>query len=668
MRHLANILRFGAPYLRRYWGRLVLGILMGVLFGLSNASFIWATRTLFSRLAPAEAGTSITLTKAGPGLLGWNAVGAGTNINVSPGKGTLAGGQSAQVRIEPKPPAATGQVAWFKRLANDANQQITVWLDPWMPLMGRDWDWRQLVGGFLFLPGLVALRSFLGYLSSYCMSWVSERIMNDLRYDVLAQLYRLSLDFFNRSTMGDLLTRITNDASALHKAMTNGLSDIVKEPFTIVGVIAGLCLVSPRLTLLAVVFLPFCIIPIIVLGRKVRRAVKASLTANISQSSLLLEALSGIRVIKAFGLEAGSLARFGEFSKRIIHHDMKTVQARELVNPLVETISMLGLGLLIVFIFVSRTSVSDLAGFLMGVVLLFTPFKKLANVHVLFQQASVGVDRLAQIMREQPSVQEPARPEPLPAFEREIRFENISFAYGEKPVLQDFSLTLPRGSRLGIAGESGSGKSTLVNLLFRFYDVTSGAIRIDGHDLRAVASRDLQQLMALVSQEIVIFDLTVAENIACGKKNATREEIEAAARAANAHEFILQLPQGYETRVGERGVTLSGGQRQRLAIARAFVRNAPILLLDEATASLDSQSEAEVQADIEKLEQNRTVVCVAHRLSTLAGMDHIIVLSAGRIVEQGRFDELLARGGIFASMARRQGLETKPSNPAVSPA
>jgi subfamily B ATP-binding cassette protein MsbA len=609
MQHLANILRFGAPYLRRYWGRLAAGILLGVLFGVSNASFVWATRVLFERLDP---------------------------------------GSHAAV-VGPASSFLAERAAEFWRAVSTA-------LDPWLPLMGRDIDWRQVVGGFLFLPALVAFRSFVGYLSSYCMNWVSERIMTDLRYDVLAQLYRLSLDFFNRSTMGDLLTRITADTGALHKAMTNGLSDIVKEPFTVVGVLAALCLVNAKLTLVAIVFLPFCVIPLVVLGKKVRRAVKASLTANISQASLLVEALSGIRVIKAFGLEANSLARFKEFSRQIIHHDMKSVQARELVNPLVETISLLGLGLLIVFIFVTRTSVPDLASFLMGVVLLFTPFKKLAAVHVLFQQASVGVDRLAHILREQPSVKEPAQPEPLRSFDRELCFEKVSFAYAEKTVLHGLDLTIPRGHKLGIAGESGSGKSTLVNLLFRFYDATSGAIRVDGHDVRAVASRDFQQLMALVSQEIVIFDLTVAENIACGKAGATGEEIEAAARAANAHEFISRLPQGYDTRVGERGVTLSGGQRQRLAIARAFVRNAPILLLDEATASLDSQSEAEVQAAIEKLEQNRTVVCVAHRLSTLANMDRILVLSEGRIVEEGRFDELLERGGRFAAMAARQGI------------
>jgi ABC-type multidrug transport system fused ATPase/permease subunit len=223
-------------------------------------------------------------------------------------------------------------------------------------------------------------------------------------------------------------------------------------------------------------------------------------------------------------------------------------------------------------------------------------------------------------------------------------------------VLEDIHLTIPRGFKLGIAGESGSGKTTLVNLLFRFYDPTAGAVKIDGLDLREVSLRDLRRLMALVSQDVILFDQTVAENIACGKPGATRAEIEAAARAASAHEFIRELPQGYDTRVGERGVTLSGGQRQRIAIARAFIRDAPILVLDEATAALDSRAEAEVQAAIDRLSVNRTVICVAHRLSTLASMDRIIVLAGGRLVEEGAFEELLQRGGVFAEMASRQGI------------
>jgi subfamily B ATP-binding cassette protein MsbA len=290
--------------------------------------------------------------------------------------------------------------------------------------------------------------------------------------------------------------------------------------------------------------------------------------------------------------------------------------------------------------------------------LLFQPVKKLAGLHILMEQAGVGVQRLKELLAEQPSVKEPLDPKPLRPFEKEIAFDNVTFAFGKKVVLRNFSLTIPRGFRLGLAGESGCGKTTALNLLFRFYDPAQGCVKMDGLDLREVSLHDLRRQMALVSQDIVIFDQTVAENIACGKLGvrATREEVEAAARAAFAHDFILHLPLGYDTHVGERGVNLSGGQRQRLAIARAFVRNAPILVLDEATAALDSKSEAEVQAAIDRLAEHRTVICVAHRLSTLASMDRIIVLADGQIVESGGFEKLLRTSGSFAAMAARQGM------------
>jgi ABC-type multidrug transport system fused ATPase/permease subunit len=290
------------------------------------------------------------------------------------------------------------------------------------------------------------------------------------------------------------------------------------------------------------------------------------------------------------------------------------------------------------------------------VALFFVPVKKIASVHIMFEQAGAGVERLVELLREKPTVTEPARPRALKQFEREIRFENVDFTYGHQPVLRGVDLRIPRGFKIGIAGESGSGKSTLVNLLFRFYDVTGGAIRIDGVDVRELSFEDLRRPMALVSQDVFVFRTTVAENIAAGRLGSTRAEVVVAARAAHAHEFIMQLPQGYDTVIGERGMTLSGGQRQRLAIARAFVRNAPILVLDEATASLDSQSEAEVQAAIDRLEENRTVIAVAHRLSTLANMDHVVVLAKGQIVEQGTFDELVRARGVFAGMAARQGI------------
>ncbi len=636
MTHLQNILRFGWPYLRQYWPRFATGILLGILFGAINASFLWVTKTVIDRMSPAKA----PVAKTEPALGVAVATPALTN------QASKSGIDELKNRLD--------------GLKTNINNQAQQTIDPWLPRQGRKLDWAQVLGGLLLFPLLAAVRGSVGYLSSYCLAWVSERVVNDLRVDVFKKLSGLSLDFYNRSTMGDLITRVNGDTAALQRCLSLGLSDLVKEPCTIIGMFFGLCVLDWKLTLGAMVFFPLCVVPMIILGRKIRRAAKSGLKTNITQSSLLVEMLGGIRVVKAFGLEATQVERFRKLSRELIHFTMKSVRAKELINPLIETIAMLGFGILIVVIAYQQRSFANMVIFLMGMALIYTPVKKLAGIHVLFQQTSVGVDRLVHIMNEQPTVKEPVQPMLIKTFTSHIAFEHVSFAYGNQPVLQDINLAIPRGQKLGIAGESGSGKSTLVNLLFRFYDATHGAIKIDGTNVRDFSLRDLRQLMALVSQEIVLFDQTVAENIACGKPGATREEIEAAARAASAREFIREQPQGYDTRIGERGVNLSGGQRQRIAIARAFVRNAPILVLDEATAALDSHAEAEVQAAIDRLAENRTVVCIAHRLSTLASMDRIVVLSRGRIIEQGGFKELLQAKGLFAAMAGKQGIHRAP--------
>ncbi|MBI3877775.1 MAG: ABC transporter ATP-binding protein [Verrucomicrobia bacterium] len=629
MNSLANVFRFGWPYLRRYWSRLLAGVLLGVLFGVTNASFPWFATTLLERLKPKPPATQAAQ-------------------EAKPFASEKAGAGAEKLPF-------SESRSRLKQLGARLEGDARAWLDPWLPEAGRAFDWRQAVG-VLLLPLLVAARGFIGYLSSYCMIWVAERCINDLRCDVLAKLNTLSLDFFNRAKMGDLLTRINSDTTALYRALNLGFSDLIKEPMTILAMLAYLCYVDWKLTLFTLAFLSLTLIPVQVLGKKVRRATQAAVNATVSQSSLLVEVLSGIRVVKAFCLEAEQERRFREYSRQLVHHGVKNVQAKELVNPFVETLSMIGLAVVVIYVFrFTAMDMADVVGFVMGLALLYPSVKKLAGVVVLFDQSSVGVNRLVQVLSEQPSVKEPASPRLLKGFSDALALNHLSFSYGNPLVLKEINLRIPRGFKLGVAGESDSGKSTLVNLLFRFYDPTSGAVKLDGLDLREVSTRDLRQVMALVSQEIVLFDQSVAENIALGRPGATRAEIEVAARAADAHDFIMQLPQGYDTRVGERGVTLSGGQRQRIAIARAFIRNAPILVLDEATAALDSASEAEVQAAIDRLEENRTVICVAHRLSTLAAMDRIVVLQDGAIIEQGTFQELLRAGGVFADMARRQG-------------
>lgn len=614
MGNLKSIFEFGWPYLKRYRGRLMAGILLGFLYGASNASFLWATKTLFTRLTPSTEQVASPVKMNG--------------LSSSLGE-TLAHAQKS----------AEGA------------------LDAWLPLQGRPLDAKQIIGGFLLLPILVFIRGALGYLGAYCMNWVSERVVKDLRMDLLIKLNSLSMDFYNRTSMGEVLGRVNGDTLALYRCLSMGFADFITEPMTVISIGVTLLFMDWQLTLLSIVFVPTIVIPIRILSKKSKKALTSGQRAGVSQDSLLVEVYTSMRIVKAFCLESFQIERFRTIYNRLVHVGMKSVQARELINPIVEVISVTGLGMVIVFIFYSHRTIPNMAGFLTGVVLLFTPIKRLGALPVFFQQAAVGSERLIALFKIQPTVQESPNPVPLKTFSQTITFENVTFSYpGKQPALQDFNLVIPRGFKLGIAGESGSGKSTLVSMLFRFYDPVAGSIKIDGHDLRDVSFNDLRHQLALVSQEIVLFDQTVAENIALGKPGATQEEIEAAARASYAHDFIMQLPKGYQTKVGETGKTLSGGQRQRLAIARAFVRNAPILVLDEATGNLDSNAEAEVQAAIERLENDRTVLCVAHRLSTLANTDEIIVLAEGRIVERGHYQDLLRAGGVFAGLAAKQGL------------
>ncbi len=605
MNQLRRVLAFGLPFLWPYRTRFLAGVGLALFFGLTNGAFVLATKTLFERLSPS--------------------------------------------------PVAAGQVD-PQALATRVSGDFAEFMEKILPRSGQPITPLQAAGAVLFLPFLMALRAGSNYLSAYCMTWVSARVVRDMQLRVLEKLHSLSLDYFNKSTLGDLTTHISGDTRRIFDAMNNGFADLIKEPFTLLSILAGMIIIDARLTLAAMVILPLVILPILIVGNRLKRLARQTVSVGISQGSGLIEALSGIRLIKAYGLERFQLDRYRGESMDLVNLEVKKAQAGKLVNPVIEVISTLGLGVLIIVVFATHQSVSDFVGFLTGLVMLPNPVKRLAQMHVDLVSATVSCERLESFFSQQPSVKEPAAPVRLSPLQRELALEKVFMDYGHNHVLRDVDLRIPQGFKLGLAGPSGSGKSSLINLLPRFYDPTSGRILWDGRDLRDFSTADLRRQIALVSQDVVLFDASVAENIGLGRDGATPSEIEQAARQAFAHDFISDLPRGYDTRVGERGVMLSGGQKARISLARAFLRNAPILILDEATAALDAEAEKEVQKAVDALEEGRTVICIAHRLSTLANMDEIAVLESGRIVERGPYTRLLAQGGLFARMAAQQGI------------
>ena len=605
MNQLRRVLAFGLPFLWPYRTRFLAGVGLALFFGLTNGAFVLATKTLFERLSPS--------------------------------------------------PVSAGQVD-PQSVTNRVSEEFADFMESVLPRSGQPITPLQAAGAVLFLPLLMALRAGSNYLSAYSMTWVSARVVRDMQLRVLEKLHSLSLDYFSKSTLGDLTTHISGDTRRIFDAMNNGFADLIKEPFTLVSILAGMFIIDARLTLAAMVILPLVILPILVVGNRLKRLARQTVSVGISQGSGLIEALSGIRLIKAYGLERFQLDRYRGESMDLVNLEVKKAQAGKLVNPVIEVVSTLGLGVLILVVFATHHSVSDFVGFLTGMVMLPNPVKRLAQMHVDLVSATVSCERLEKFFAQTPSVREPAAPARIAPLQKELALEKVFLDYGHDHVLQGVDLRIPKGFKLGLAGPSGSGKSSLINLLPRFYDPTQGRILWDGRNLRDFSTAELRREMALVSQDVILFDASVADNIALGRDGATQAEIEEAARQAFADHFIRDLPRSYNTRVGERGVLLSGGQKARISLARAFLRNAPILILDEATAALDAEAEKEVQKAVDALEQGRTVICIAHRLSTLANMDQIVVLEAGRVVERGSYEQLLSQDGLFARMAAQQGI------------
>jgi subfamily B ATP-binding cassette protein MsbA len=406
------------------------------------------------------------------------------------------------------------------------------------------------------------------------------------------------------------------------------------------------------------VVFPVCIVPIAIYGRKVRKSARAVQQHNAELANLMHESFTGNRVIKAYNLESTVIEQFRNTTQKYVGQLMRVIRSNEIPSQLMELFGAVGIAL--VFLYVlhlpaeQRPSPGGFMSFILAVVMIYPPIKAFTRLHNQLHQARAASERVFQLLATENSVPEPVAPKMLHADKADIVIENLDFNYGEKPVLRNINLTVKAGQLVALVGASGSGKTTLANLLLRFYDPTRGAIKIGGVDVRDVSTWDLRNQIAVVAQENILFNDTIRRNIELGRLGASNEDIIAAARHAHAEEFILQKPEGYDIVIGEKGVSLSGGQRQRIAIARAVLKNAPILVLDEATSALDTESERAVQTALDELMKGRTTICIAHRLSTILHADVIVVLDQGKIVEQGRHDELVKRGGIYQKLYELQ--------------
>ncbi len=509
----------------------------------------------------------------------------------------------------------------------------------------------------VIIPLVMFLRGLVTYLNIYFLQWTAVRTIADLRVKLFGHLLNLSAGFFSQSRSGELISRIMSDTSALQVVFSNATSVIIRDPVTLVSVLAVL-LWRPEtrtMTLISIIVLPVCLIPLSILSKKVRRSSSELQNQTAGLMQVMAETFTGYRVIKAYNLEDVVTDEFRATARRSANNSMRIVRANEITSPIIDVLGATGVAIALVYMNArAGAAPGDFVKLILSVFFMYPPMKNLARLHNQLTQARAASERVFELLATQNTVPEPAAPKMLHADQADIVFENVDFNYGDKPVLRNINLTVKAGRLVALVGASGAGKTTLANLLLRFYDPARGSIKIGGVDVREVRTCDLRNQIAVVAQENILFNDTIRRNIELGRLGAKEEEIITAARHAYAYEFIMQKPEGFDTVVGEKGVALSGGQRQRLAIARAVLRNAPILVLDEATSALDTESERAVQAALDELMKGRTTICIAHRLSTIFRADVIVVLDQGRIVETGRHEELVQRGGVYQKLYELQ--------------
>lgn len=502
------------------------------------------------------------------------------------------------------------------------------------------------------------LKGFCDFGQYYLMAYIGQSVIKDIREQMFSKLEDMSVAFFVRHSTGELLSKMNNDVALVQGAMTSAITGIVRDAVTVVALVFVVFYRDCWLALMAMVVFPLAVYPLLNFGKRLKRYSRRMLISLEDITERLNETISGIRIVKAFGMEDYERSKFREVNQQLFNSFMRRFKVRALSNPVMETLGGLGVCAVVFYgglqVINGTSTQGTFFSFMTALFMLYEPIKRINEVNITIQEGVSAGERIFALLDASPDIIDRPDAQPLASVEHEIMFDRVTFAYDNDPILNGITLRIKVGEAVAIVGESGVGKSTLLDLLPRFYDVTSGRVLIDGKDVRDLTQCSLRGKIGIVTQQTILFDDTVRNNIAYGRPDLPLEKVMEAARAAHAHDFIAGLPQGYDSPIGEDGIKLSGGERQRIAIARALLKDPPILILDEATSNLDSDSEKAVQQALEELMKGRTTLVVAHRLSTIRNVDRIYVLVNGQVAEEGSHDELLGRNGEFARIYNLQ--------------